>query len=87
METKNKNNEPKKVYGPNQRDFLEVDPKEVKAYSLEDYTLLPDNIQDPIVSNNISYMEFDYTYNGGEDLLGFSNEIPETPKNPRNIIN
>jgi hypothetical protein len=87
MEIKNKVNTKPKVYGPNERDFLEVDPKEVKAYSLEDYTILPDNVQDPIVSNNISYMEFDYTYNGGEDLLGFSSELPETSKNPRNTKN
>lgn len=87
MEIKNKATTKPKVYGPNERDFLEVEPKEVKAYSLEDYTMLPDNVQDPIVSNNISYMEFDYTYNGGEDLLGFSNELPETPKNPRSTKN
>lgn len=82
------NKQPKpKAYGPNQREFLEAEPREIKAYSLEDYTVLPSNIEDPIVSQNIAYQEFDYTYNGGEDLLGFSDEVAETPKNPRNKNN
>lgn len=87
MDNENKTNQKPKAYGPNKRDYLEVEPKEVKAYSLRDYTNLPDNVRDPIVANNISYMEFDYTYNNGEDLLGFSSELPQTPKNPRDVNN
>jgi hypothetical protein len=33
MEIKNKATTKPKVYGPNERDYLEVDPKEIKAYS------------------------------------------------------
>jgi len=87
MKTDNEKQPNIKKYGPNERDFLEAEPREIKAYSLEDYTILPNNIEDPIVSNNISYQEFDYTYNGGEDILGFSNELPQTPKNSRNKTN
>ena len=59
-----------KIYGPNQRNFLELEPKEIRTYSEKDSTDLPDPVRDPIVAMNISNMEFDYTYNGGEDLLG-----------------
>ncbi|GAA0123309.1 hypothetical protein UT300018_26270 [Clostridium faecium] len=69
MSKKNKNS-----YGPNEREFLEAPLKEVKAYSLKDYTLLPDNVRDNIVSNNISNQEFDYTYNNGSDIPGFKSE-------------
>lgn len=55
-----KNNKP---YLPNERDQMEQEPKTIKSYSQtgEDYTELPDPVRDPIVSNNISYQEFDYT--------------------------
>lgn len=65
MTIQNKNVQEKtNVYGPKVRDYLEVAPREIKAYSEtpNDYSILPDNVQDPIVSNNISNMEFDYTY-------------------------
>jgi hypothetical protein len=56
------------TYGPNEREYLEAKPKIIKAHSKYDYTLLPDNVTDPIVCNNISNVEFDYTYNGGDDI-------------------
>jgi hypothetical protein len=52
-----------KPYVPNERDYLEANQKIVKSYSKgkKDYTKLPDNVRDPIVSNNIATWEFDYT--------------------------
>lgn len=61
-------------YGPNERDFLDASTKPVKAYSLEDYVLLPNHVVDPIVANNISNAEFDYTYNQESDLLDFEDQ-------------
>lgn len=58
----------KASYAPNERDYLEQKPKIIKSYSKYDSTKLPDPVRDPIVSNNISYSEFDYTYNEGDDL-------------------
>ncbi|WP_315117940.1 hypothetical protein [uncultured Clostridium sp.] len=48
---------------PDERDFLDVNQKVIKSYSpgKKDYTKLPDNVRDPIVSNNIANVEFDYT--------------------------
>ncbi len=63
-----------KPYGPNERDFLNASTKPVKAHSLEDYVLLPNHVVDPIVANNISNAEFDYTYNEESDLLGFEDQ-------------
>jgi len=53
-------------YGPKSRGFFEQKPRLYKAYSKKDYTLLPDPVRDPIVSNNISNVEFDYTYDRGD---------------------
>lgn len=52
-----------KTYGPSERDYLEVNQKLVKSYSKgkKDFTKLPDNVRDPIVSNNIATWEFDNT--------------------------
>jgi hypothetical protein len=58
-----------KMYAPHQRDFLEQEPKVIRSYSKRDSTKLPDPVRDPIVAMNISNVEFDYTYNGGEDIL------------------
>lgn len=55
----------KKTYPPRERGYLEIKPKKIKAYSKRDYTELPDPVTDPIVCNNISSQEFDYTH---EDL-------------------
>ncbi|WP_110955484.1 hypothetical protein [Anaerosinus massiliensis] len=52
-------------YGPNDRGYFLQKPRRYKAYSAKDYTLLPDPVRDPIVSNNISSVEFDYTYDRG----------------------
>lgn len=53
----------REVYLPHERGYLEEEPKKIKSYSSsgKDYTELPDPVRDPIVSNNISYNEFDYT--------------------------
>ncbi|MCY6483223.1 hypothetical protein OW763_02490 [Clostridium aestuarii] len=64
MENKNNN-----IYGPHERGYLEEKPKIIKSHSAKDYTILPDPVQDPIVTNDISNAEFDYTYNGGDDIL------------------
>lgn len=57
-----------KPYGPNERDFLEASEKPIKSCSIEDSVLLPNHVVDPIVVNNISNAEFDYTYNEGSDI-------------------
>ncbi|AGK96183.1 MAG: hypothetical protein ABF633_14355 [Clostridium sp.] len=54
-------------YLPKEREYFEAPQKKVKAYSERDYTELPDNVIDPIVSNNISNVEFDYTYDPLDD--------------------
>jgi len=51
-----------KVYAPHERMQYDLKPKLIKAHSEKDYTLLPDPVRDPIVTNDISNVEFDYTY-------------------------
>ena len=68
--TKNLKNQ-EKVYAPHERDFYELEEKEIRSYSEKDSTMLPNPVSDPIVAMNISNVEFDYTYNGGQ-------EIPDT---------
>ena len=51
-----------KLYGPHERMQYELKPKTIKAFSSKDYTLLPDPVRYPIVSNDISTWEFDYTF-------------------------
>lgn len=58
----------KKIYAPHMRNYFEQKPHNIRSYSEKDHTELPDPVVDPIVSNNISYSEFDYTYNGGDDV-------------------
>ena len=58
-----------KTYAPHQRDFYEVEPRDIRSYSETDSTMLPDPVTDPIVAMNISNVEFDYTYYGGEEIL------------------
>lgn len=48
-------------YLPHKRGHLEENNKDVKSFSESDFTKLPDNVTDPIVSNNIATSEFDYT--------------------------
>lgn len=55
-------------YAPNNRGYFEQKPRLYKAYSSKDYTLLPDPVRDPIVANNISNVEFDYTYDRGDSI-------------------
>ncbi|MBZ9636807.1 hypothetical protein [Clostridium sp. FP1] len=58
-----------KLYAPHQRDFYEIEPRDIRSYSEKDSTMLPDPVTDPIVAMNISNVEFDYTYNGGQEIL------------------
>jgi len=55
-------------YAPNARGYFEQKPQKRKAYSAKDFTLLPDPVTDDIVANNISNVEFDYTYDRGEQI-------------------
>ena len=63
-----------KMYAPHQREFYDREPSEIRSYSEKDSTILPDPVTDPIVSMNISNVEFDYTYYGGEELLDEDND-------------
>jgi hypothetical protein len=56
-------------YAPYERGFFDQKPERIKTVSESYYTDLPDPVSDPIVTNNISNQEFDYTYNG--DALDF----------------
>jgi len=58
-----------KMYAPHERDFYELEPEDIRSYSETDSTMLPDPVTDPIVAMNISNVEFDYTYNGGNEIL------------------
>ncbi|OFI07441.1 hypothetical protein CLOACE_02700 [Clostridium acetireducens DSM 10703] len=51
----------KKIYGPHERGYLEEHSKKVTSYALRDHVELPNNLTDPIISNNIATWEFDYT--------------------------
>lgn len=51
----------KPTYAPKDRGYFEQRPHKIRAYSDKDYTKLPDPVRDPIVVNNISNVEFDYT--------------------------
>lgn len=57
----------KTVYLPKERDFFEQQPSDIRSYSKKDSTKLPDPVENPIVANNISCPEFDYTYGGLDD--------------------
>ncbi|AAK78600.1 hypothetical protein [Clostridium acetobutylicum] len=59
----------KKTYAPHMRNYFEQRPKDIRSYSEYDYTPMPDPVVDPIVSNNIATWEFDYTYNGDDDVF------------------
>ena len=59
----------KQVYAPHERDFYDVEPRDIRSHSETDSTMLPDPVTDPIVAMNISNVEFDYTYNGGQEIL------------------
>jgi len=50
------------VYGPKERNFFEEKTSSIKSYSKNDSATLSNHVIDPIVSNNISNAEFDYTY-------------------------
>lgn len=59
-------------YLPNERDFKEPSIEDLRSYSPSgDFTNLPNPFTDPIVSNNISTSEFDYT----EDLTFKTSKI------------
>jgi hypothetical protein len=63
-------NPEKKLYAPHQRGYFELKPKIIKAYSAsgKDYTELPDPVRDPIVSNDIANVEFNYTFDCDDDI-------------------
>ncbi|WBW98759.1 hypothetical protein [Oceanirhabdus sp. W0125-5] len=63
------------LYGPHQREFLEAGEKQVLSQGPQDHVALPDNVVDPIVSNNIAQAEFDYTY---DSILKTSEDEEET---------
>lgn len=58
----------KKGYAPHKRGYFEQKPRPIKAYSAKDYVLLPNPVLDSIVANNISNVEFDYTYDKGDQI-------------------
>jgi len=58
----------KKGYAPHKRGYFEQKPQQIRSYSAKDYILLPDPVRDPIVANNISNVEFDYTYDKGDQI-------------------
>lgn len=62
------NSNMKNKYAPNERGYLEEKPKKVRSHSKNDSVELPDNVTDPIVSNNIATSEFNYTYNDEDDI-------------------
>lgn len=55
-------------YAPHNRGYFEQKPHQIRSYSEKDYVLLPDPVTDPIVCNNISNVEFDYTYDKGDQI-------------------
>jgi hypothetical protein len=54
------------IYGPKERGYLDASHQTILACSIHDCVLLPDPFDDPIVTNDISTSEFDYTFNGGD---------------------
>lgn len=52
------------AYAPNERGYFE--PVRRRVYSSKHVRIFPDPIADDIVANNISNVEFDYTYDRGE---------------------
>ncbi|MBK1813080.1 hypothetical protein JHL18_20880 [Clostridium sp. YIM B02505] len=63
MADKSKATNKNKTYLPNDRDWYSPEGHDLISLSKtgNTYTKLPNPKTDPIVSNNISYMEFDYT--------------------------
>ncbi|MHC1684127.1 MAG: hypothetical protein AB6733_14425 [Clostridiaceae bacterium] len=60
-EKNNKNTTSPKPYLPNERGYFNQEPSVIRSYSENDSIILPDPVSDPIVVNNIAWMEFDYT--------------------------
>lgn len=62
MSKLNQNDVP--LYAPEERFQFELPAKRIKAYSpsMKTYSELPDPVRDPIVCNDISSAEFDYTF-------------------------
>lgn len=58
------NNKNNKSYGPSMRNYLDAPLDNKISFSKDgtSYSLLPDNVKDDIIVNNISSAEFDYTY-------------------------
>lgn len=68
------NNKKSKPYAPEERGAFEIPPRTIRSYSEEDSVTLPDNVIDPIVSCNISNIEFDYTSPYFDDTLESEDE-------------
>lgn len=59
-----------KPYLPHVRSWYEPSEEQLVSKSPEGVnTMLPNPVEDPIVVNNISYMEFDYTEDPLEDPI------------------
>lgn len=59
-----------KPYLPHERSWYEPSEESLISRSPEgEDTILPSPVEDPIVVNNISYMEFDYTENPLSDSI------------------
>jgi hypothetical protein len=56
------------IYGPNQRRYFDTQPEKIRSFSKVNYVNHPAPIANPIVSNDIAWMESDYTYIDEEDI-------------------
>ena len=69
-------------YAPHGRGFFEQKTERIKSPSESGYSKLPNPVSDPIVSNNISNQEFDYTYD--DEVLNFDDPQMEDWDNKDN---
>lgn len=67
----------KTPYLPRQRGYFDQNMQRIKSISAngKDFTELPDPVRDPVVSNNIAWQEFDYTYDDLND--SFDDDLQE----------
>ncbi|MDP4145843.1 MAG: hypothetical protein Q8936_15380 [Bacillota bacterium] len=49
-------------YLPSDSNYTKQTPQRIKAYSLRDYTELPDPVADSIIPNNITTWGFNHTH-------------------------
>ncbi|CUH95962.1 hypothetical protein P22_2050 [Propionispora sp. 2/2-37] len=55
-------------YAPNERGYFTENRRKYRTHAASGVRTLPEPIEDDIVANNISNVEFDYTYNRGEQI-------------------